>query len=114
MKNDTMTKAAPASGPGTLPPFVPPAETHPNRGAGETECLTELVFQVPAVGKVDLCRIIHEQDEGRRRDIGLSCVKELQPFPGLARRRMRGDCFFQHLVQRGCRHASVALADYRE
>ena len=61
IRNDAMTRAMPANGPGTLSPFVPPAEAHPDRGSGEPERLAQLVLQVPAVGKVDLRGIVQKK-----------------------------------------------------
>src|SRR5918995_5713248 len=99
IRNDAVTRATPASGPGTLSPFVPPAEAHPDRGTGEPERLAQLVLEVPTVGKMDLRGIVHEENERRRRYVRLGRVVELEPFPGLARRWVRRDGLFQHLVQ---------------
>src|SRR5215218_1998624 len=105
IRNEVTTSAMPAKGPGTLSPFVPPAEAHPDRGSGEPERLAQLVLQVAAVRKVDLRRIVHEKDECRRRHVRLGGVKELQPLSRSAWRRMRRDGLFEHLVQGGRRHA---------
>src|SRR5215210_5271497 len=106
IRNEVTTSAMPAKGPGTLSPFVPPAEAHPDRGPGEPERLAKLVLQVSAVRKVDLRRIVHEKNECRRRHVCLRGIKKLQPFPWFAWRRMRRDGLFEHLVQRGRRHPS--------
>src|ERR687898_609698 len=83
IRNDAMTSAKPANGPGTLSPFVPPAETHPDRGSGEPEGLAQLVLQVPAVRKVDLRRIVHEENERRRGKIPPGCGVKIQPISQL-------------------------------
>src|SRR5688500_11198087 len=103
IRNEATISAMPASGPGILTPFVPPAEAHPDRGSSEPKRLAQLVLEVPAIGKVNLRGIVHEENEGRWRHVGLGRVVELQPFPGLAWRWVCGDGRFQHLVQCGCR-----------
>ena len=60
-RNDAMTSAMPANGPGTLSPFVPPAEAHPDRRAGEPERLAQLVLQIAPVREVDLLGIVQKK-----------------------------------------------------
>src|SRR5215218_9567309 len=63
---------------------------------------------------MDLLRIVAEEDEGWRRDVGLGGVIELEPLAGSARRRMFGDGVLNQLVQRAGRDATLPFLDYQE
>src|SRR3954451_20865600 len=100
MKNEQTTSATPAAGPCMLRTFVAAAETQAHGRTCKPERFTQSILEITPIRKVDLLGIVGEDHEGRRRNIGLRDIEELQPLSRLAGWRMGGDRFFEHLIER--------------
>ena len=78
-------------------------------GAGQTEGLPDLVFQIALIREMEQYLLVDEADECRRAGRDLGDIEHLEPLALVGRRLDLGGGTGQHLIQRAGGHTGAVL-----